>query len=87
MSGESDILAYILLGQLLAFGTIIVLFFVTRWIMLWYWRINHLVDRLDAINKTLNQVAGLLDEVRYNTAETAYYVAQSEANQHDAVAE
>lgn len=37
------------------FIVIVALFLIFREVMLWYWRINHIVDRLDRILTTLDK--------------------------------
>jgi hypothetical protein len=40
-----------------------VVFFITRGIMLWYWRVNEVVERLDSMESHLKRIAAAYPEI------------------------
>lgn len=47
---------------LIVFAIWLVVFLIIRQLVLWYWRINHMIERQDKQNELLERIAGLLEK-------------------------
>ncbi|MGI6380284.1 MAG: hypothetical protein ACOX2R_05830 [Anaerolineae bacterium] len=57
-------LGKLLVGSLWVIVGAIIVFLIVRSLVLWYWRINHIVERLDAMREDLHFIARTMHDER-----------------------